>query len=56
MHRKKVILTSHHSNPAFIDKMKFCSGVVDEIKKLWPGTILVTGKPRHSEFNGGVEQ
>ena len=36
--------------------MKFCSEVVDEIKKLWPGTILVTCKPQHSESNGGVEQ
>ena len=36
--------------------MKFCTGVIDEIKKLWPGTILVTGKPWHSKSNGGVEQ
>ena len=34
---------------------QFCSGVITEIKKLWPGTVLVTGKPRHSESNGGVE-
>lgn len=27
-----------------------------EIKRLWPGTVLVTGKPRHSESNGGVER
>ena len=36
--------------------MKFCTGVIDEMKKLWPGTILVTGKPRHSKSNGEVEQ
>jgi len=54
--RYEPILISHQSNPAFISKMKFCSGVVDEIKKLWPGTILVTEKPRHSESNGGIEQ
>lgn len=23
---------------------------------LWPGTVLVTGKPRHSESNGGIER
>ena len=30
--------------------------MVHEIKTLWPGTLLVTGKPRHSESNGGVER
>ena len=30
--------------------------MVSEIKKLWPGTLLVTGKPRHSESNGGIER
>jgi hypothetical protein len=35
---------------------QFCSGVITEIKKLWPRTVLVTGKPRHSESNGGVER
>ena len=30
--------------------------VISEIKNLWPGTMFVTGKPSHSEFNGGVEQ
>ena len=30
--------------------------MVNEIKKLWPGTLLVTGKPRHSESNGGIER
>ena len=30
--------------------------VVDLIKHLWPGTILVTGTPRHSESNGGIER
>ena len=35
---------------------KFCNGVVREIKRLWPGTVLVTGKPCHSESNGEVER
>ena len=30
--------------------------MINEIKKLWPGTLLVTGKPRHSESNGGIER
>ena len=34
----------------------FCSGVITEIQKLWPGTVLVTGMPQHSESNGGVER
>jgi hypothetical protein len=29
---------------------------VREIKKLWPGTVMVSGKPRHSESNGGIER
>ena len=39
-------------------KSQFFTGVISEIKKLWPwsGTVLVTGKPRHSESNGGVER
>ncbi len=30
--------------------------MINEIKRLWPGTLLVTGKPRHSESNGGIER
>ena len=33
-------------------KSQFLTGVISEIKKLRPGTVLVTGKPRHSESNG----
>ena len=29
-------------------KSQFFAGVISEIKKLWPGTALVTGKPHHS--------
>ena len=35
-------------------KLQFFSGVISEIKKLWPGTVLVTGKPHHSESKGVV--
>lgn len=31
---------------------QFYTEVVSEIKKLWPGIDLVTGKPHHSESNG----
>jgi hypothetical protein len=34
----------------------FCTGVVREIKELWPRTVLVSRKPRHSESNGGIER
>ena len=36
----------------------FCqvSQVVDLIKHLWPTTVMVTGLPRHSESNGGIER
>lgn len=34
----------------------FYTGAVSEIKKLCPGTVLVTGKPHHSELNEGVEK
>ena len=37
-------------------KSQFFTGVISEIKKLWPGTVLVTGKPCQSESNGGVER
>ncbi len=37
-------------------KSHFFNGVISEIKKLWPGTVLVTEKPRHSESNGDVER
>ena len=30
--------------------------VVSEIRKLWPESRMVTGTPRHSESNGGVER
>lgn len=36
--------------------MKFCSGVINEIKIIRPGTILVTGKSCHSASNGGIER
>ncbi len=35
---------------------QFGNDVVREIKRLWPGTVLVTGKPQHSESNGGVKR
>ena len=30
--------------------------VVTEVRNLWPECIMVTGTPRHSESNGGVER
>jgi len=36
--------------------IQFCTGVIAEIKKLWPGTVLVTGKPHHSESKSGIER
>ena len=36
--------------------IQFCSGVIRKIKRLWLGTLLVTGKLRHSESNGGIER
>ena len=46
----------HISKGFVMCPFKFCTGVVREIKKLWPGTVLVSGKPHHSESNGGIER
>ena len=35
---------------------QFILDVVKEVRQLWPGCLLVRGKPRHSESNGGVER
>ncbi len=34
----------------------FILDVVKEVRQLWPGCLLVRGKPRRSESNGGVER
>ena len=34
----------------------FVGDVITEVKRLWPGCLLLRGKPRHSESNGGVER
>ena len=30
--------------------------VITEIRKLWPALVVVHGKPRHSESQGGIER
>lgn len=35
---------------------RFVDEVITEVRKLWPGSHMVRGSPRHSESNGGVER
>ena len=30
--------------------------VISEIRRLWPGTVTVKGRPRHSQSQGGIEK
>ena len=37
-------------------KNDWVTDVVQELKQLWPGCTIVTGRARHSESNGGIER
>ena len=37
-------------------KNDWVTEVVQELKQLWPGCTIVTGRARHSESNGGIER
>lgn len=35
---------------------EFCNRILEQLKSMWPGLKLVTGKPRHSQSQGSVER
>ena len=30
--------------------------IISEVRRLWPHCIMVKGRPRHSQSNGGIER